>query len=164
MRDTVAIIGVGLIGGSIGLALRKRGLAKNVVGVGRRASSLRRAKECGAVTSTTTSLARGVADAELVVVCTPIETIVPSVLAAAEHCPTGALITDAGSTKAEIVAALDGQLPSRAAFVGSHPLAGSEKNGPQHARDDLFDGRVVEEDAARSGAKDLEESGFHLGN
>ena len=59
--DTVGIVGVGLIGGSVGLALRESGLAKNVVGIGRRASSLRKARECGAVTTTTTRLARGVA-------------------------------------------------------------------------------------------------------
>ncbi len=145
--DTVAIVGVGLIGGSIGLALRERELARNIIGVGRRAASLRQAKKCGAVTSTTTDLARGVANAEFVVVCTPVADITPRVLQVAAACPATACITDVGSTKAEIVASLDKSLNGKgntgATFVGSHPLAGSEKTGPQHARADLLEQRVV---------------------
>jgi prephenate dehydrogenase len=141
-RGTVAILGVGLIGGSIGLALRRRGLARRVVGVGRRESSLAKALQRGAVTEATTDLARGVAEAELVVVCTPICNIVEYVRAAAEHAPPGVIVTDAGSTKGEIVAALD-DLPRGAAFVGSHPMAGSEKTGPEFAEEDLFQDRVT---------------------
>jgi prephenate dehydrogenase len=141
--DTVAIVGVGLIGGSIGLGLRERNLARHVVGVGRRAASLRRAKQIGAVTSTTLELARGVAKADLVIVCTPVGRIVEDVQAAAAACRPGLLITDAGSTKAEIVSALDGQLNGQARFIGSHPLAGGEKSGPGAAVADLFVGRTV---------------------
>jgi prephenate dehydrogenase len=96
--ESVTIIGVGLIGASIGLALRERRLAKKVVGVGRRASTLRQAKDCGAVTATTINLERGVADAELIVVCTPVELIVERVIEAAAQARPGTLITDAGST------------------------------------------------------------------
>ena len=141
--DTVAIVGVGLIGGSIGLALRERRLARHVVGIGRRPASLRVAKKVGAVDATTTSLTKGVAKAELVVVCTPVEQIVEQVQAAAKACPTGTLITDAGSTKAEIVSRLNGSLARGVRFVGSHPLAGSEKTGPGVATPHLFEGRVV---------------------
>ncbi|MBP85340.1 MAG: prephenate dehydrogenase [Planctomycetaceae bacterium] len=142
--ESVTIIGVGLIGASIGLALRERRLAKNVVGVGRRASSLRKAKACGAVTATTTNLERGVSDAELIVVCTPVELIVQRAVEAAALAGPGTLITDAGSTKAEIVRTLDRSLQGNqdVDFVGSHPMAGSEKTGPTHARADLFEGRV----------------------
>ena len=77
--ESVTIIGAGLIGASIGLALRERRLAKHVVAVGRRASSLRKAKDCGAATATTTNLKRGVANAELIIVCTPVELIVQRV-------------------------------------------------------------------------------------
>ncbi len=76
-------------------------------------------------------------------VCTPIASIADHVHQAAAACRTGALITDTGSTKADIVREVNGSLSDRAAFVGSHPLAGSEKNGPEHARADLFEGRVV---------------------
>ena len=141
--NTVAILGVGLIGGSIGLALRRRGLVDEVVGIGRRAASLRVAREVGAATRTTTSIRRGVAEAELIVVCTPVELIPQQVREVAEHCPAGALVTDAGSTKAQIVSALDRGLPRNVRFLGSHPLAGSEKTGPGEAREDLLCGRLV---------------------
>jgi len=139
----VAIVGVGLIGGSIGLALRQRGLAERVIGIGRRQPTLRIARRVGAVTNTTIDLAKGVAEADLVIVCTPVGRIVEHVRTAAEHCRPGTLITDAGSTKQAIVAALDQQLPGGCRFLGSHPLAGSEKSGPAHAQADLFDGRVA---------------------
>jgi prephenate dehydrogenase len=145
--DTVAIIGVGLIGGSVGLALRERKLARRVVGIGRRESSLAAALARGCATETTTSIARGVELADLVVVCTPVEAIAQHVAEAAAHCPAQCLITDAGSTKAELVAqaeaALAGRFPGRLPFVGSHPIAGSEQSGPEAARADLFEGRVA---------------------
>jgi prephenate dehydrogenase len=141
--QTVAIVGVGLIGGSIGLALRQREMAEQVIGIGRRQATLRAARRVGAVSHTTIDVAKGVADAELVIVCTPVGRIVEHVREAAKHCREGALITDAGSTKEAIVAALDNSLPRGCRFLGSHPLAGSEKNGPSHANADLFDGRVA---------------------
>ena len=141
--DTVAIIGVGLIGGSVGLALRERGLARRVVGIGRRPESLEIARRRGALDEAATELAAGVAAAELIVVCTPVGRIVEHVRQASRHCRAGALITDAGSTKAEIVQALGGSLERGVRFVGSHPLAGSEKTGPAAARADLFEGRLA---------------------
>ena len=141
--QTVAIVGVGLIGGSIGMAVRKRGIVGSVVGIGRRQETLRVARRVGAVTHTTVDLAKGVAEAELVIVCTPVGRIVEDVRSVAEHCPPETLITDAGSTKQAIVEALDGTLPRGCRFLGSHPLAGGEKNGPAHASADLFEGRVA---------------------
>jgi prephenate dehydrogenase len=140
---TVAIVGVGLIGGSIGLALRERRLAERVVGIGWRKTSLRRAKEVGAVTNYTLSIQQGVAEADVIVVATPLAQIVDEVSRVATHCPPAALITDAGSTKAEIVRQLSSSLPRDARFVGSHPLAGSEKSGVRAASPKLFEGRVV---------------------
>lgn len=143
---TVAIVGVGLIGGSIGLALRRRGLAERVIGIGRRRESLEQALACGCVTEIATGVAGGVKDAELVVVCTPVEAIAGHVLEAARVCKSECVITDAGSTKAEIVAGVESALAARTdrktPFVGSHPIAGSEKTGPQAAGPDLFEGRV----------------------
>jgi prephenate dehydrogenase len=141
--DTVAIVGVGLIGGSIGLALRERKLAGEVIGIGRRRETLQKALAAKAVDRTTEDLSEGVRTAELIVVCTPVESVADHVRAAAAACPPRALITDAGSTKASIVRELNESLPKTVSFVGSHPLAGSEKNGCQHSRADLFDGRVV---------------------
>src|SRR5437660_12280825 len=98
--DTVAIIGVGLIGGSIGLALRERNLARRVIGIGRRKESLEAAKARGCVSQITTSIADGVKQADLIVVCTPVDSIAQHVAEAGKHCPKGSVITDAGSTKA----------------------------------------------------------------
>jgi prephenate dehydrogenase len=141
--ETVAIVGVGLIGGSIGLSLRKRNMTKKVIGIGRRQISLRVARRVGAVTNTTVDLAGGVSEADLVIVCTSVARIVDHVRAVAKHCPEGTLITDVGSTKRTIVEALDCGLPRGCRFLGSHPLAGSEKSGPTNARDDLFEGAMT---------------------
>ena len=144
--DTVAIVGVGLIGGSIGMALRERKLARNVVGIGRRQANLDVARQVGAIDHGVTSLTTGVSQAQLIVVATPVDTIAEKVIQAAAACPAGSLITDAGSTKERIVAAVDSGLAGRRSgprFVGSHPLAGDHRTGPQHARSDLFDDRTV---------------------
>jgi prephenate dehydrogenase len=145
----VTIVGVGLIGGSIGLALRKRRLAAQVVGVGRRAASLEKAVQAGAVDLSTTNLVEGVGGAEVVVVATPVETIVDAVQFASRVAPK-AVLTDAGSTKAEICSQLrmqqpvDDHSPARLnQFVGSHPLAGDHRTGPEYARADLLEGRTV---------------------
>jgi prephenate dehydrogenase len=140
---TVAIVGVGLIGGSIGLGLRTRHLASTVVGIGRRAESLETARRVGAISDATLDLAAGVHAADLIVVCTPVQLIVEHVIEAARHCPAGALITDAGSTKGSIVTRLDAVLDPQVRFVGSHPLAGSEKQGPAQANADLLVDRTV---------------------
>ena len=141
--ETVAIVGVGLIGGSVGLALRKRNMAEKVVGIGRRQVSLRVARRVGAVTNTTIDLAGGVVKADLVIVSSPVGQIIDHVRKIAEHCPEGTLITDTGSAKQAIVEALDSGLPRGCRFLGSHPLAGSEKSGAANARDDLFEGTMT---------------------
>ena len=159
--QNVAIIGVGLIGGSIGLALRQRGLAKEIVGIGRRQESLDSALSCGAIDSSTTDLAAGVAAAEVVVVATPVASVVDDVCRALAAAPPQALITDVGSTKANICHSINSKwaIDSKRAintkqarsgiraetsrFVGSHPLAGDHRSGPEHARADLLEGRVV---------------------
>lgn len=141
--DTVAIYGVGLIGGSIGLGLLRRGLASRVIGIGRQPESLRVALEIGAVTATTVSPEEGVATADLVVVCTPVGRIADDVRMLARHCREGTLITDVGSTKGAIVAELADSLPEGIHFIGSHPLAGSERSGAAAAEADLFVDRVV---------------------
>jgi prephenate dehydrogenase len=140
--DTIAIVGVGLIGGSIGLAARERRVARRVIGVGRLAGSLGQARRRGAIDCGTTRLASGVADAELTIFCTPVDLIADQACEAAAHCPTGAVLSDAGSTKRQIVERLDGAMPRGVSFVGAHPLAGSEKRGVAEARADLFVGRV----------------------
>jgi prephenate dehydrogenase len=141
--NTLAIIGVGLIGGSVGLAAKRRGLAGRVIGAGRQLTTLELAQSLGAIDEATLDQARAAAQADFVVYCTPVDGIAAQVLAAAPQCRPGTVLTDAGSTKAAIVRALDGQLPAGVAFVGAHPLAGSEKRGPEYAQPDLFEGRVT---------------------
>jgi prephenate dehydrogenase len=140
---TLTIVGVGLIGGSIGLAARRRGVVGRVIGAGRQAATLERARQLGAIDVACLDVADAVRRADVAVFCTPVNLIAEQVLAAAPGCAPGTLLTDAGSTKAAIVGALDGRLPAGVSFVGSHPLAGSEKRGPEHADADLFQGRVT---------------------
>jgi prephenate dehydrogenase len=138
----VAIVGVGLIGGSIGLTLRAGRLSERVVGVGRTMARLREALALGAIDEATTELARGVAEADAVVVCTPVTQIAADVHEAAACGPEDLLVTDAGSTKRRIVEAVEKNARSRAVYVGGHPLAGSERQGVAHAQPELFEGRV----------------------
>lgn len=139
---TVTIVGVGLIGGSIGLALRQHGLAERIVGIGRRKSSLDKALGVGAITQATTDFAEGCRNADLVVVCSPVGLIADHVRRCAEHCPAGTLLTDGGSTKLALVRELDGPLPNDCRFLGGHPLAGSEKTGPENAFAGLYEDRL----------------------
>ncbi|HTQ38005.1 MAG TPA: prephenate dehydrogenase/arogenate dehydrogenase family protein [Pirellulales bacterium] len=143
--NTVAIIGVGLIGGSIGLALRKKGLAAEIVGIGRPQSgpNLEKAKQLGAITSSVTDMPQGMAAADVVIVCTPVGEIANHILLAAKGSSDQTILTDAGSTKAAIIRKVEAALKPGKRFVGSHPLAGSEKKSVEFARADLFEGRVA---------------------
>jgi prephenate dehydrogenase len=117
-----------------------------VIGVGRRQQSLDVARNMGAIDNGVTNLANAVAQAQLIIVATPVDTIAERVVQVSAACPAGSLITDAGSTKAELVAAVDAGLAGRRGgprFVGSHPIAGDHRTGPAHARGDLFEGRTV---------------------
>ncbi|MFI4876153.1 MAG: prephenate dehydrogenase [Blastopirellula sp. JB062] len=140
--NQIAIVGVGLIGGSIGLAMRARGLAKSIVGVGRNPKSLADAQQVGAIDRAAADIASGVKEADLVIVCAPVEKIVGLVQEIDQHCPAGTIVTDAGSTKDAIATALDQGLQN-ARFVAGHPLAGGAKAGPRHADACLFVDRTV---------------------
>jgi prephenate dehydrogenase len=139
---TLAIVGVGLIGGSVGLAAKRTGRFSRILGVGRDVASLERARRYGCVDETSLQLTFAT-DADVVVVCTPVDQIAAQVLELAPSCKPGTLLMDAGSTKAEIVRVVASSLPGHVDFVGAHPLAGSEKRGPEHGRAELFDGRIT---------------------
>jgi len=139
---TVTIIGVGLIGGSIGMALRARGLAAKVVGLGRSPGSLDEAIRGGAIDEATTDPNRAVDGADVAVICTPVTRIAIDAIGAASAGPEGLLVTDAGSTKRGIVERVEADPRALRAFVGAHPIAGSERKGVAHARADLFEGRA----------------------
>ncbi len=117
--STVAIIGVGLIGGSVGLALRERGLAAEIVGIGRDRTLLEEIRRQGVIHRGTTALEEGVANAQIVVVCTPVNRIADDVRRAALAAGPGVLVTDAGSTKRQIVEAIERYASSAGVFVGA---------------------------------------------
>ncbi len=137
----LTIVGVGLIGGSIGLAAKKRGVAQRVRGVGRDPRKLELARQLGAIDEWQHDLPAAVRDADFVVLATPVNRIAEQVKEIAADCPPSLILTDAGSTKREIVLAAERDLPAQAGFVGGHPLAGSEKKGAEFGDADLFVGR-----------------------
>lgn len=146
--DSVAIVGVGLIGGSIGLSLRHRIPKTRVIGIGRNPERLRLAHELHAISEVAESLEAGVQDARLIVIGSPVDSIPSLAEQVAAHCPTDAVITDVGSTKQHVVEAVNKRLNAAGhrdgpVFVGSHPLAGKETTGVEHAEADLLVDRTV---------------------
>ena len=144
MIQRLTIVGVGLLGGSVAKAVRSGGLACEIVGVGRDEARLGTALRDGALDRVTTDLEAGVRDADFVLLAVPVlavEALLPRVWWAA---PDGATVTDVASTKAGIVRVADQLAARRAlAFVGSHPMAGSERSGYGVARADLFRAATV---------------------
>lgn len=138
----LSILGVGLLGGSIGLAVRERIKGCRVVGYGHRAQTLQDALHVGALDEAIEDAREAVRGADLVIVCTPVG-LIPSLLEqVSEALAKDAVVTDVGSTKRSIVEAAETTLPDGVHFVGSHPMAGSEKRGVQFARADLFERAV----------------------
>ena len=137
--ERIAVLGLGLLGGSVALASKQRGLAKCVAGGARRPAAIEAV------------LARGIVDeaggfedavrgADLVVLATPVFAMGDLVRSIAPHLQEGALVTDVGSVKAGLAETLPGLLPRGVHYVGAHPMAGSHRSGIDHARGDLFDG------------------------
>ena len=140
--STLTIVGVGLIGGSLAAGVKSRGLANRVIGVGRNPAKLAGAVDRGWLDEVTADLSAAARQSDLIVFCTPVDRVVAGVREAAAVCRCNTLITDAGSTKAEICEALQTGLPPGVEFIGSHPLAGSEKSGYEHSNPELFANRV----------------------
>ena len=138
--NRLTIVGLGLIGGSLGLAVKRRHVAKEVIGLSRHPATLRRARASRAIDWGTTRVGEAVREADLIIVATPVDTIVPLAHRIATSMRPGSVLSDVGSTKAAIVGALERTLPPRIAFVGAHPLAGSEQQGLSAASPTLFDG------------------------
>ena len=135
----ITLIGVGLLGGSVGLAARERGVAGRVTGLVRRSERVEECVAAGAVDDATLDLAEAVADAGLVILCTPVGGMSDLAEQIQPHLAPEAIITDVGSVKRPVVSAVEPVLPR---FIGSHPLCGSEKAGVAHARVDLLEGAV----------------------
>ncbi|MGH8807894.1 MAG: prephenate dehydrogenase [Noviherbaspirillum sp.] len=140
----ISIFGVGLIGGSFALALKKAGAVEQIVGVGRSRASLARAKELGIIDLASDSIQEAVSGADLILVAAPVaqtEVILASIY---PHLQPGTVVTDAGSTKTDVIGAARKTLGDKIAqFVPGHPIAGREQNGPEAAIVDLYVGKKV---------------------
>jgi len=136
----VTIIGVGLLGGSLGLVLKEHGLAKTVVGIGRRQGNLELAVQMGAIDRFTLEPHEAVRDSDFIILATPVDTYVSHVQEWGQYVPSGAIVSDVGSVKGQLVFDVEAALPSTACFVGAHPIAGKEKSGVAHATSKLFEG------------------------
>ncbi len=134
----VAIIGVGLIGGSLGLAIKRKELAGEVAGIGRNRSALAQAVECGAI-DTMSVKPEFVGGADLVVIATPVGATAAVLKTVAAHISPGTLLTDVGSTKTCVLAEVKKVLPEHSIFIGGHPMAGSERAGINGADPYLFE-------------------------
>jgi prephenate dehydrogenase len=140
----VVIFGVGLIGGSFALALRKAGAVSDVVGFGRGAATLEQARQLGIIDRIGNDVAREVRDADLVLLATPVAQMAEIFARIAPHLGAHTLVTDGGSTKGDVVAAARANLGSRLSqFIPAHPIAGAEKSGAAAALADLYQGKKV---------------------
>jgi prephenate dehydrogenase len=136
----VAIIGVGLIGGSLGMILRRKRLADEVVGVGRRVENLKTAVELGAIDRYVADPKDGVTGADLIILATPVDTYERHLRDWAECLSPGAIVSDVGSVKGLLVERAEEAMPRGVHFVGAHPIAGKEKTGVAAGTDQLFTG------------------------
>src|SRR5258706_14331976 len=136
---TLAVIGVGLIGGSFALALRRAGAVSQVIGFDRDATALERAGALGVIDTTGASISEAAESADLVVVAVPVRAIGPVLHDVALAMQPGAVVTDVGSTKAQVVRVAEEELRERVSrFVPGHPIAGRETSGVDAATVDLF--------------------------
>jgi prephenate dehydrogenase len=167
--EQITIIGVGLMGGSVGLACKSRGVARRIVGVDRDAATIAKARELGVIDDSTTSLIEAVRNADLIVVGTPVDRVAELLITAAPHTQPRAIFSDLGSTKNNIVRALANEPEILARYVPAHPLAGAERNGVAEAKADLYANRVTiltperaTRDAVRTVAKFWESLGSQV--
>ncbi len=137
--DTVAVLGLGLLGGSVAHATRIRGLARRVVGIGRRRETADLALARGIVDEVRLDPAEGARGADLLVLATPVASMARVLEQAAPSLRAGALVTDVGSVKQPLVESLPALLPEGVTYVGAHPMAGSHESGLEHARADLLE-------------------------
>ncbi len=138
-QRTISILGIGLMGASFALALRAAGDTSRIVGISRSEETRNKALNRGIVDVATTDLAEGVRDADVVILCTPVQLLIKQIAQLATLCKPGAIITDMGSTKTEIIKAMDA-LPEHLFAIGSHPMCGKETAGIDVAEATLYQG------------------------
>lgn len=156
--EKIAIIGVGLLGGSLGLVIKQRKLAAKVDGYVRRTASISECENAGVVDHATREIQRAVENADLIILCTPLSRMRELAEQMLPALKPGAIVTDVGSVKANVVQELEPLFASaNAHFIGSHPMAGGEKAGVSASKADLFDNAVcVITPTAQSNAPALE--------
>ncbi len=140
LYDRMTIIGVGLLGGSLALSARDRGLVGHITGFGRNADTLRRAQDKGVLDDWSSSLSEAVQDADLVVLCSPVGTFLSRLEEMKTALKPGCHVTDVGSVKGDLVRQMEEGMPEGVAFIGGHPIAGSELSGLDAAYKELFEG------------------------
>lgn len=139
--NRLAVVGVGLIGGSLARVLREKGEVGEIVGIGRGAANLQRAVELGVIDRYEHDLKKGVLDADMIFLATPVCTIADIVSEIAPVLHSGAIVTDGGSVKEEITLRCEQLLSAGGYFVGGHPIAGTEKSGVEASFSSLYKGK-----------------------
>ncbi len=153
----LTIVGVGLIGGSLSLALKEAGAVGEVIGVGRGRANLEKALELGVIDEFTQELQEGVKDADVVFLATPVLTLPQVAEAALPFMKAGAVLTDGGSVKESVIRDIEPLLPEGVQFVPGHPIAGTEKSGAEAAFAALYRGkRCILTPTSRTAADALE--------
>jgi len=142
MFRKMVVAGVGLIGGSLALDMRRRGLVKEILGYGRTEANLKIAIRKGIIDGYFVSEEEIPSDTDFLMLGTPVQTIVPLTKAFLPRLKRGCIVSDVGSVKGEIVRGMERLLPAGIHFVGAHPIAGSEQWGAEAARENLFMGRL----------------------
>ncbi len=155
--NKLAVVGVGLIGGSLALALKEAGAVGHVVGIGRGLPNLEAALKLGLVDSFTQDLTEGVKDADVVFLATPVQALGPVAEQAMPHLKPGAIITDGGSVKQAVIDAIEPYLRDDVHFVPGHPIAGTENSGAEAAFATLYrDRRCILTPTARTNPEALD--------
>ena len=139
--SNICIVGLGLIGGSVGLAIKKKKLLCKTIGYAKTKKTLTKATDRGLVDSTESTLSRAVEKADLVILATPLSTFKPLIQEMAPFLKRGCIITDTGSAKYLVIEELKGLIPSGVEFIPGHPIAGTEESGPDSGFPELFDNR-----------------------
>lgn len=141
MFDRIALIGIGLIGSSISLASQRAGLARTIVGSARSSATVQTALDLGLINEGFASAKDAVTGADLVILCVPVGLCGPITAEISSSLKPGAIVTDVGSVKGSIVRDMAPHIPKEVHFVAGHPIAGTEKSGPEAGFAELFDGR-----------------------
>ena len=156
----MAVVGIGLLGGSLAKACRKYNLVEEISGHGRNEANLEKAKSMGVIDDYNLDLAEAVKGSDLVVLCTPVSKIIPLIKTMLPHLKVGVVITDVGSVKGPLVHEADKLMTEGICFVGSHPIAGGEKSGLEASREDLyFDAKCVLTPTSKTNTHALEKVG-----